>query len=54
MESRDVKWDAIRQKEREILNLEEQILSGKEKVREKDTRIRGTFCKIGKDHERRS
>ena len=24
MESRDVKWDAVRQKEREILNLEEQ------------------------------
>lgn len=26
----------------------------KRKVREKDTRIRGTFCKIRKDHERRS
>ena len=32
MESRNVKWDAIRQKEREILNLEEQYYQQKKKL----------------------
>ena len=35
MESRDVKWDAIRQKEREILNLEEQYYQQKKKLEKK-------------------
>ena len=32
MESRDVKWDALRQKERELLNLEEQYYQQKKKL----------------------
>lgn len=35
MESRYVKWDAIRQKEREILNLEEQYYLEKNKLEKK-------------------
>lgn len=35
MESRNVKWDAIRQKEREILNLEEQYYQQKKKLEKK-------------------
>ena len=57
MERKDVKWEEIKEKERErkrTIYSRRPILSTKEKVREKDTRTRGTFCKIRKNHGRRS
>lgn len=48
MESRDVKWDAIRQKEREILNLEEQYYQQKKKLEKKTLELEERSAKLEK------
>lgn len=46
MESRNVKWDAIRQKEREILNLEEQYYQQKKKLEKKTLELEERSAKL--------
>lgn len=48
MESRDVKWDAIRQKERELLNLEEQYYQQKKKLEKKTLELEERSAKLEK------
>ena len=48
MESRDVKWDAIRQKEREILNLEEQYYLEKKKLEKKTLELEERSARLEK------
>ena len=48
MESRNVKWDAIRQKEREILNLEEQYYQQKKKLEKKTLELEERSARLEK------
>ncbi|KYF34191.1 hypothetical protein SMIM3I_01132 [Streptococcus mitis] len=48
MESRDVKWDAVRQKEREILNLEEQYYLEKNKLEKKTLELEERSARLEK------
>ena len=48
MESRNVKWDAIRQKEREILKLEEQYYQQKKKLEKKTLELEERSARLEK------
>lgn len=48
MESRNVKWDAIRQKEREILKLEEQYYQQKKKFEKKTLELEERSARLEK------
>ena len=48
MESRNVKWDAIRQKEREILKLEEQYYQQKKKLEKKALELEERSARLEK------
>ena len=48
MESRNVKWDAIRKKEREILNLEEQYYQQKKKLEKKTLELEERSARLEK------
>ena len=48
MESRNVKWNAIRQKEREILNLEEQYYQQKKKLEKKTLELEERSARLEK------